>query len=277
MYEEVGACSSELTLSVRKKTDDREETVPFIKIINNNERVVSQNITGYLNLQIITFLLHLHLEDRPLYFMRHGESEYNLENRIGGNPGLSEQGKKFSKLLNDFFEKEKEKINCEKFVVNTSTLTRTTETASYLDTTKGLYQIKNPVKILDEINAGICDSLTYEEVEEKFPEIATERKLDKMGYRYPNGESYYDVISRVQSYIVELERVKQPIVVISHNAVLRCLYGYFAVLKIESISEIEIPLHTVIKITPQTYGYQEEIFSFNTETGDIKSFPSLHE
>jgi hypothetical protein len=33
----------------------------------------------------------------------------------------------------------------------------------------------------------------------------------------------------------------------------------------------------VIKITPQTYGYQEEIFAFNTETGTIKSYPSLHE
>lgn len=33
----------------------------------------------------------------------------------------------------------------------------------------------------------------------------------------------------------------------------------------------------MIKITPQTYGYQEEIFAFDTETGTIKSYPSLHE
>mmetsp|Transcript_32617 Transcript_32617/g.28872 ORF Transcript_32617/g.28872 Transcript_32617/m.28872 type:complete len:149 (+) Transcript_32617:1224-1670(+) len=43
-----------------------------------------------------------------------------------------------------------------------------------------------------------------------------------------------------------------------------------------SISEIEFPLHTIIKITPQTYGYQEEIFSFDIETEEIKSYPSLN-
>jgi 6-phosphofructo-2-kinase/fructose-2,6-biphosphatase 2 len=277
VYEEVGAHSGEATPIHRKKTNDREEITPFIKIINNNERVILQNIKGYLNLQIITFMLHLHLEDRPLYFMRHGESEFNIEDRIGGNPSLTNKGREFSKLLNNFFEKEKKKINCDKFLVNTSTMNRTIETASYLDDESGLFDIKKTVKILDEINAGICDSMTYAEVEETYPEVSYERKRDKMGFRYPNGESYYDVISRVQTYIVELERVKQPIVVIAHKAVLRCLYGYFAVLKIDSLSEIEIPLHTVIKITPQTYGYQEEIFSFNTDTGDIKSYPSLSE
>ena len=98
-----------------------------------------------------------------------------------------------------------------------------------------------------------------------------------MGYRYPKGESYYDVINRIQPLIVELERIKTPTVVISHNAVLRCLYGYFAVLKVDSICDIEFPLHTVLKITPQTYGYQEEIFSFDINTGNIKTFSTLEE
>lgn len=33
----------------------------------------------------------------------------------------------------------------------------------------------------------------------------------------------------------------------------------------------------MIKITPKTYGYHEEIFSFDTKTEDIKSYSSLHE
>lgn len=31
----------------------------------------------------------------------------------------------------------------------------------------------------------------------------------------------------------------------------------------------------MIKITPQTYGYKEEIFSFDTETDKITSYPTL--
>lgn len=63
--------------------------------------------------------------------------------------------------------------------------------------------------------------MTYEEIRDKYPEIHSDRLEDKMGYRYPKGESYYDVINRVQPYIVELERTKDPVIVIAHNAILR--------------------------------------------------------
>jgi len=38
-------------------------------------------------------------EGRVLYVSRHGESEFNLENRIGGNPHLSAQGYKYARAL----------------------------------------------------------------------------------------------------------------------------------------------------------------------------------
>ena len=38
-------------------------------------------------------------ENRTLYFCRHGESTYNVEERIGGNPDLSDKGKRFAKAL----------------------------------------------------------------------------------------------------------------------------------------------------------------------------------
>ena len=91
-----------------------------------------------------------------------------------------------------------------------------------------------------------------------------------MAYRYPRGESYYDVINRVEPYICDLESNKNPFIVISHNATLRCLYGYFALLKIDQICNIEMPLHTVIKITPMTYGYKEERYFFNITDGTYK-------
>ena len=274
VYEEVGDISS-LSEKEKKNPDDPENTIPFIKIINNNERVISQNIQGFLNLQILTFLLHLHLDDRPLYLLRHGESEFNLENRIGGDPSLTEKGKKFAKMLHSFFIEEHKKVGWDKFIVNTSSLKRAVETGSFLDESSGIYSFKPSLKVLDEINAGIWDSMTYKEIEEKYPEITINRKQNKIGYRYPKGESYYDVITRIQSYLVELERVQTPVIVISHNAIMRCLYGYFAVLKVNCISEIDIPLHTVIKITPQTYGYKEEVFGFDTDEEKITSYPSL--
>ena len=122
-------------LSPEKEADG--DNIQFIKSINCNDQVISHNIQGYLNLKIMTFLLNLHLEDRPLYLLRHGESEFNVENRIGGDASLTEKGIKFGKLLNEFFEDEKTKIECDKFILNTRTLNRSKQTAAQLDLEKG--------------------------------------------------------------------------------------------------------------------------------------------
>lgn len=156
VYEEVGCSSTDPTnFSKKQDKEDPENSIPYIKIINNNERVISQNIQGFLNLQIVTFLLHLHLAERPLYFLRHGESEFILEDRIGGDPSITSDGIKFSKLLNKFFEKENEELKGEKFTVYTSTLKRTIQTAKNLNREADLYDIQKPLKLLDEIHAGI--------------------------------------------------------------------------------------------------------------------------
>ena len=41
-------------------------------------------------------------EGRVLYISRHGESMYNLENRIGGNPDLSPRGLKYARALGSY-------------------------------------------------------------------------------------------------------------------------------------------------------------------------------
>jgi 6-phosphofructo-2-kinase/fructose-2,6-biphosphatase len=45
--------------------------------------------------------------------------------------------------------------------------------------------------------------------------------------RYPSGESYMDVIQRLEPVIIEIERERECVVVVAHQAVLRALYGYF--------------------------------------------------
>ena len=42
---------------------------------------------------------------------------------------------------------------------------------------------------MDEIQAGICDGLTYAEVEERHPDEFAARQADKLRYRYPAGVS----------------------------------------------------------------------------------------
>ena len=49
---------------------------------------------------------------------------------------------------------------------------------------------------LGEILAGDHDNMTYEEIAAKFPVEFAMRDADKLCYRYPNGESYLDVVER---------------------------------------------------------------------------------
>lgn len=88
--------------------------------------------------------------------------------------------------------------------------------------------------------------------------IYRSRKNDKLRYRYPRGESYLDVIQRLEPVIIELERQRAPVVVISHQAVLRALYAYFADRPLKEVPHIETPLHTIIEIQMGVTGVQEK-------------------
>lgn len=115
-------------------------------------------------------------------------------------------------------------------------------------------------KCLDEIDAGNCDGMTYEEIKEKYPKDYEDRSKDKLRWRYNRGESYLDLIHRIKPIIYELERRKGPVLVVGHQATIRCIYGYYAGAPINTIPNLEIPLNCFIKINPQIYGINEERF-----------------
>ncbi len=60
-----------------------------------------------------------------------------------------------------------------------------------------------------------------------FPEFFAQRELNKYATRYPRGESYYDLVQRLEPCILEMERSQSDILVICHQATARCLLAYF--------------------------------------------------
>jgi len=59
---------------------------------------------------------------------------------------------------------------------------------------------------------------------------------------------------------VELEGLRFPVLIVGHQAVLRALYGYLVGKPQEECPYLQIPLHTVIQLTPTESGYDEERF-----------------
>lgn len=91
--------------------------------------------------------------------------------------------------------------------------------------------------------------------------------MNKLTYRYPRGESYLDLISRVEPVIFEIERSRIPVIVIAHQAILRCLYAYFHEHDIPDVPSLNIPLHHVIKLVPSTYSCKEVRINIDPITG----------
>src|SRR4029078_12273648 len=129
-----------------------------------------------------------------------------------------------------------------------STLRRTLQTA--------LPITRKPIvwRALDEIDAGVCDGMTYDEVRRQMPGVHVARVADKFRYRYPRGESYEDVIQRLDPLIIQLERQTSTVLVIAPQAVLRAIYAYFMDKPPTECPRLPIPLHTIIQLTPTAYG-----------------------
>lgn len=47
------------------------------------------------------------------------------------------------------------------------------------------------------------------------------------------------------------------------QAVMRCLYGYFVGTDLEEVPQLEVPMHTVVQLTPKAYGCEVCIFAAN--------------
>lgn len=157
-----------------------EEHYTFVKILNVGTQVVLNRIHGYLESRIVYYLMNLHTSPRKIYMSRHGESAYNLLGKIGGDSELSPRGMLYANKLPGLI---KENLGEQKeLIVWTSTMKRTIQTSSLLN------YPKISRKALDEIDAGVCDGMTYEEIEEKYPEDYANRDDDKFNYRYKGGE-----------------------------------------------------------------------------------------
>ena len=160
------------------------------------------------------------------------------------------------------------------FCVWTSMLKRSIQTAQYFDDEN--FEIKQ-MRMLDELNAGVCEGLTYKEIQVKYPEEFAARKADKLHYRYPGpgGEGYLDIINRLRPVIVELERMTDHVLLVGHRSVARVLLAYFRGLDREEVAELEVPVGMVYCLEPKPYGVDFRAFRWERETGGFEEMPDF--
>ncbi|TFJ98290.1 interferon-induced guanylate-binding protein 1-like [Platysternon megacephalum] len=223
-------------------------------IFNVGLRYLVNRVQDHVQSRTVYYLMNIHVTPRAIYLTRHGESQHNLQGRIGGDSGLAPRGKQFASALAGFIESQ----TIRELKVWTSHMKRTIQTA------EALHVPYEQWKALNEIDAGVCEEMSYEEIQAHHPEEFALRDQDKYRYRYPKGESYEDLVQRLEPVIMELER-QENVLVICHQAVMRCLLAYFLDKSAEELPYLKCPLHTVLKLTPVAYGCQVESIFLNVE------------
>lgn len=180
------------------------------------DMLTSKSNLRFLSAQTVYYLLNFNLAPRQIWITRHGESIDNVNGRIGGDSDLSEKGIAYAKALTNFIKTQRQawdvhqrdkalsthfpplpgdttppnpeynhggpddSESTKSFCVWTSMLKRSIQTAQFFD--EDDYDTKQ-FKMLDELNAGTMEGLTYEEIRTNHNEEFRLRQMDKLHYR----------------------------------------------------------------------------------------------
>ncbi|KAI8683721.1 hypothetical protein NCS57_00036900 [Fusarium keratoplasticum] len=277
----------------------------YIQMIDVGRKLVQHRLKGFLSNGISTYLASFNLAPRQIWITRHGQSVDNELGRLGGNSPLTERGHYYGQALHRFITYQRKQwlteqkskmaqatfppvpgdntppypemnreLEDKNFCVWTSMLERSVDTAEYFEADDD-YDVKN-WEMLNEMNAGQFEGMTYAEIAKKEPEEYAKRAKDKLNYIYPGvgGEGYLQVVSRLRDMVREVERIEDHLLIIGHRSVCRVLMAYFMDLSLADITDMDVPLGMLYSIEPKPYGIAFHAFRYNEELGWFDELPN---
>jgi probable phosphoglycerate mutase len=152
-----------------------------------------------------------------IYFVRHGQSEWNIEDKICGctDSPLSDLGKEQAAAT---ASKIKE-ANLDASKILYSPLSRAADTAKIIAVATGLPAYKEPR--LKEQNFGKWEGTT--------PRNAPGFKEAKMQFinSFEGGESMLKTAARIYGLLDELKEKDENVILVAHNGIARMVKSYF--------------------------------------------------
>jgi probable phosphoglycerate mutase len=156
-----------------------------------------------------------------LYFVRHGETDWNAEGRLQGQTEipLNPLGQRQADGVGQVLREMGATVDHLPFIG--SPMVRARETMERLRRSMGLdpagYVTDDRLK---ELSFGEWEGLTWKDVRRTAPGGAARREADKWGFVPPGGESYAMLSERVGAW---LEEQRGDAVVVAHGGVARAL------------------------------------------------------
>lgn len=189
-----------------------------------------------------------------LLFVRHGETDWNVENRIQGgtDTALNETGLEQARQLGQKLAEQKLMIA----KIYSSKLKRAHKTAEIVGELLGV-DVES-VDGLEEMNLGQWEGMRWHEVKETYPEEYEEWYHNRRYQKTPNGESYQELLERVLPALTYITQKEENIVlVVTHSANIVTLLAVihntafdqmFRVYKIGNADVVEIDSTELLKI-----------------------------
>ena len=188
-----------------------------------------------------------------LVLLRHGQSQWNLENRFTGwkDVPLTEQGIKEAKNAGNLIKKNNIKFD----KIYSSVLERANKTAEIAIKQAEMNELYENGKLnyirdksLNERDYGDLVGLNKDETADKFGKEQVQIWRRSYDIPPPNGESLKDVVERVSPYFTEqiepLLLKEENILIAAHGNSLRAIMIKVGLYKPEEISSIELPTGT---------------------------------
>jgi len=194
-------------------------------------------------------------DHQTIYFIRHGETDWNLEGRLQGQKDIplndlgrvqaEEAGRRLKKLVPLFEDLD--------YVA--SPMLRTRATMERLREAIGLYPDYYRLdERLVELTFGSWEGMTWKEVRKHEPQLAALREQDKWNYAPPGGgESYAMLADRVRPILADLTR---PTVLVAHGGVARAFLAVACHVSTRHAASIDIWQGKVLVIEGRSYRWE---------------------
>jgi alpha-ribazole phosphatase len=155
-----------------------------------------------------------------LILVRHGKSELNKDNIFFGqlDPDLTKKGKSQANNTKEIMRK----VNYTK--IYSSPLKRALNTANIINVKDLNIELQDE---LQELNFGIFEGLTYDEILKIYPVEAKKWETSWKTYNYEVGESVKELQKRVISFIDTLDLGNEDIVLVTHWGVINCILSHY--------------------------------------------------
>ncbi len=189
---------------------------------------------------------------KTIYFVRHGQTKFNLEKRL--------QGWRDSPLSDHGIEQAKQVANAvsqlDAVQGFASPLGRAQQTAEIIGE-KVSFSFE-PLDDLREVSFGDFEGNTLPELDVKFPGEWEKRQNAKWTYCPPGGEANQDAVERGKRAVERFSKEAEngPVIVVAHFAINRIVFSLLAGTGPDEIININVPHEVIYRAQDNGDGWQ---------------------